>query len=105
MGYRYAKGTEPFYRTGAWVKLRQAVMLRDNGLCQHCLQGKHGRQRLRRAVLVHHIVPYQENPELGLTDSNLVSLCSQCHERVHREMDRAKAASDAAPEGVRIIHI
>lgn len=105
MGYRYQKGTEPFYRTAAWVKVRQWVMSRDHGLCQHCLQGRHGSKRMRRAVLVHHIVPLMEAPERGLDENNLVSLCSQCHEREHARMDRAAQAEKNAPEGVRIIDI
>ena len=39
----------------------------------------------RRAVVVHHIQPIEERPDLALTLSNLRSLCEACHNRRHPE--------------------
>lgn len=46
--------------------------------------------QFKRAVMVHHIRHLKEVPELALTDSNLISLCDQCHEDVHPEKRRRK---------------
>lgn len=58
-----------------WERLRTAVRKRDNNECQSCPNNE------GRTLNVHHIVP------LGCggtnTISNLITLCSRCHGRVH----------------------
>lgn len=56
-----------------WVKLREAVMRRDRGLCQLCLE----RGRITAAREVHHVIPKAQ----GGTDDldNLTATCSPCH--------------------------
>lgn len=64
-----------------WDKLRKSVLLRDQHLCQHCLQlGIY-----TKATDVDHINP----KSLGGTDDfdNLQSLCKKCH--------RAKSLEEA----------
>lgn len=82
-----------FYKKAVWRKLRVQALERDHYLCQACLRPK--------ATEVHHIKPLEEFPELGLTLSNLESLCWPCHEatkiRGKREIP--------TPAGVRIIKI
>ena len=56
--------------------VRESALRRDNYLCVVC--GK-------PADEVHHIKHYSDSPELGLTDSNLVSLCHACHNKQHPE--------------------
>lgn len=74
-------GIKQFYRTYIWVKKRQQILERDHYMCQLCKK----KGRYTRASTVHHIKHLKEFPELALTDDNLISLCSECHEEVHPE--------------------
>ena len=86
----------PFYRTGAWVKTRNAIKARDNYLCQWCLD----KGRLASADVVHHIKELEKYPELGLEVSNLVSLCHNCHNKYHK---RGKRIEDKREYKARVI--
>ena len=46
---------------------------------------------MREATTVHHLKHYDEYPELGLNDDNLISLCDACHNFFHPE--KAKNAN------------
>jgi 5-methylcytosine-specific restriction endonuclease McrA len=35
------------------------------------------------ATTVHHVYPLEQRPELGLVSNNLISLCKQCHDKMH----------------------
>ena len=75
------RGIKAFYHTKAWAHKRKAIMERDHFACQYCkAKGKY-----TKAVTVHHEKHLKEVPELALTDENLVSLCSLCHEEAHPE--------------------
>ena len=64
-----------FYRKPVWRQTRQAVMERDNGLCQYCeLVGT-----TSPADMVDHIVPREIAPELSLTMDNRVAACNMHH--------------------------
>ena len=72
---------ETFYDGAAWRRKRAAILRRDKYLCRRCARfGRHV-----PAVIVHHIVPYEERPDLGLRDDNLISLCAACHNAMHPE--------------------
>lgn len=64
-----------------WDSRRQLVFLSDGYECRHC--GEKGGQFGAAELECHHIIPKRMNgsdqPE------NLVTLCRQCHEEVHRE--------------------
>ncbi|AFC28384.1 electron transporter [Paenibacillus mucilaginosus 3016] len=79
----YDKARDPklvsFYKSSSWLSTRQAVLSRDNHLCQHCLQ----EQRLTPAVMVHHIQEVRKDWEVRLDLDNLISLCDACHNKVH----------------------
>lgn len=68
-----------FYNSKEWQKVREAVLMRDKYLCQHC--GKPAEE-------VHHIKHLSpENigdPSVTLDMNNLVSLCKDCHFEEHR---------------------
>lgn len=70
-----------FYHSRAWTIKRRAILRRDGYLCQECK--RYGKRR--EAVTVHHIKHLDEHPELALEDSNLVSLCNACHNKMHPE--------------------
>lgn len=72
-----------FYHSKAWERVRQAALLRDNGMCQ--ADGCN-----RPAEEVHHTIPLTlyniDDPDTTLNLDRLVSLCRDCHFREHRRM-------------------
>lgn len=75
---RDKKATE-FYHSLEWQRARKAVLIRDHGLCQHCLKDN----RVTTADMVHHIKPLKTHWILRVVLSNLISLCNACHNKVH----------------------
>ncbi|MDT1933929.1 HNH endonuclease signature motif containing protein [Staphylococcus aureus] len=68
-----------FYHSTSWNQLRMKAYLRDNRECQHC-------KREGKAVKgqnVHHIKPIDQRPDLALDINNLITLCIDCHNKVH----------------------
>lgn len=55
---------------------REAVYLRDNFTCQLC--GQVGGQ-----LEAHHIRPFATYPSLRYEISNGITLCKECHRRIH----------------------
>ena len=70
-----------FYRCAAWLHKRFEILTRDNFECQKCKR----RGRFSKAVCVHHIKHLRRRPDLVLVDSNLMSLCLECHDEEHPE--------------------
>jgi len=88
-----------WYGKGAWKRLRVQALNRDHWLCQECLR----RGKITTAREVHHKLPLEEYPELGLELSNLESLCHECHEAT--KAPRSQAKPKPTPRGVRVIKI
>ena len=69
-----------FYKSKEWQGVRGNVLRRDNYLCRHCGNP---------AEEVHHIIHLKpdniSNPMIALHEDNLLSLCTDCHFKVHRE--------------------
>jgi len=86
-----------FYTKSAWRRCRLLALQRDKYLCQHCLK----KNRVTPATEVHHIVPLEERPDLGLELSNLVSLCHACHDDTKLKQS---SIVNARP-GIRVIKI
>lgn len=83
------KGGTEYWRSGIYSELRKRIIERDGGICQGC-GSENGLQ-------IHHIIPLHIFSERfddlddsrgeGMdphTDSNLITLCSDCHDRVHK---------------------
>ena len=68
-----------------WKHKSQYIMRRDHYECQECRKKlKEGKARkISRATQVHHIVPYDVDPSLGLDDENLEAICDRCHNIIH----------------------
>ena len=77
-----------YYAQTAWKKLR-AYKLQQQPLCQLCLQ----RGIVKPATDCHHAIKFfdQYTPDLRQTllldYDNLVSLCEDCHNKVHKKPD------------------
>lgn len=69
------------YKGKRWQRKQKAIMRRDGYMCQWCK--RYGRNV--QATVVHHIEHADTHPELGYTDSNLISLCAACHNKAHPE--------------------
>ena len=91
--YNAQRRHELVYNDSRWRPLREAVMMRDGGLCQECL--KQG--RLTPAQHVHHKVsPFQ----VGLSAAdfeyyawnmdNLEAICRECHAAIHAREGQTK---------------
>lgn len=68
-----------FYKTAKWKAKRERILRRDEYLCQECK--RYG--KTTPATTVHHIYPLEQRPELELVSDNLISLCNQCHDKMH----------------------
>lgn len=75
-----------FYRTKAWKKFREYILSRDNDLCQECLK----EDKITRGNLVHHIVPIREDYEKRLDFENCITVCNDCHEKIHNRAIKSK---------------
>lgn len=76
------KALEEFYTSKRWRRKREIILKRDNYTCQWCKRYDGGKTP---ATVVHHIKHLEDYPELAYKDSNLISLCSKCHNKAHPE--------------------
>ena len=84
-----------------WTKLRR-WKLRQNPFCEECEK----RECYVPATQVHHIVPIEghvpaEMERLAYDKSNLMSLCAECHQRIHKEMHSHKITKEHRQELVK----
>ena len=68
-----------FYQTREWRAMSRHIRQRDGWLCTSC------RPRRVAAALVHHVVPLSEGGS-PLSESNLISLCADCHRDRHGQV-------------------
>ena len=97
------------YKGKRWARVREKVLKDDKYLCQRCL-GNYmpdpcAVRKRTPAVLVHHHFPVEEFPQWtyqkyvminGETRRNLYSLCTGCHEYIHRDTHRPKTRVEHA---------
>jgi 5-methylcytosine-specific restriction protein A len=82
-----AKDKATIYNSREWKELR-IQKLRANPLCERCEQQGFARS----AHSVHHITPIEtaatmgEMRRLAFNPANLMSLCDECHHKIHEEM-------------------
>lgn len=69
-----------FYGSHEWRKLAKSVIKSARKECALCKK----EHRLTRATTVHHIRHLKDAPELAYERSNLMPLCHDCHERMHK---------------------
>lgn len=76
-----------FYKKPAWKKVRLVALERDDHLCQHCYQKY---DVMTQADVVHHIIYVETDFTKALEIENLISLCHECHNRVHADDEKKK---------------
>ncbi|MEG1550659.1 MAG: HNH endonuclease [Oscillospiraceae bacterium] len=84
-----SKSGKSFYRTYTWVKFRKKVMTLKKYRCEDCWNGgilKNEVRKYKRATTLHHDKKLKEFPNLALTESNMIALCSDCHKKRHPEV-------------------
>ncbi|MCY8609894.1 HNH endonuclease [Bacillus haynesii] len=97
--YKRNQQARSFYKSRAWQRCREAVLKRDNYLCQDCLLVY---KKITQADTVHHIDELRDHPEKALDASNLVSLCNACHNKRHPEKGRGKSQDPPRRRRVRV---
>ena len=86
--------TDPYYKSGRWLHLREVILRRDGYQCQEARRyGRHV-----PATTVHHVFPREAFPEYQWEAWNLVSLSDAAHERMHN-----RATHELTDEGVRLL--
>jgi Restriction endonuclease len=85
-----------FYNTSTWKEKRQKILERDAFECQWCKEegkvklGK-DKEQDESPLEVDHIQELKDCPELALEDSNLRTLCKDCHNKRHGRMNYRKS--------------
>lgn len=79
-----------FYQWPEWKRIRAEVLKLDHYECQKCKAEKH---RYRKAMIVHHVKHLKDRPDLALDiyekeERQLISVCKDCHEKLHPESQR-----------------
>jgi len=69
------ESTRLFRKTKRYQRWRRAVLRRDNYLCQRCGSP---------TSIAHHIKPVEEYPSLRFSLENGMSVCSKCHNQIHK---------------------
>lgn len=73
-----------WYKTARWVKLRQAILLRDLYTCKTC-----GRVA-STGMVVDHVKPHRGSETLFWSEANLQVLCgSPCHSKHKQQQERS----------------
>jgi 5-methylcytosine-specific restriction endonuclease McrA len=76
-------GSLNLYKDKKWRRKRLNILRRDKYECRNCKRfGK-----VVTAVTVHHIYFLKDHPEWRLASWNLISLCNDCHNKMHNRSD------------------
>lgn len=71
-----------------WESARKYALSADNGLCKMCVAENKVITNAR--LVVHHIVPVEDDSELWYDYNNLITLCYQHHKIVHDHYDTGR---------------
>lgn len=80
---------QEIYTSSLWRKLRESQLMKEP-LCQMCKE----KGIIRPATEVHHIMFISqagsrlEAYDIGYDSDNLMSLCKECHQRIHADKHR-----------------
>lgn len=78
-----------FYSSKKWKDIRKQVAEESFYICSIC-----GKPTYSNQGIVHHKTPITEdnidNPSITLNKNNLMYVCRNCHEALHKETDKSK---------------
>lgn len=74
------------YKSRQWRKLRRAVIVRDQGLCQRCAK----RGIMQRGSIVHHIIEARDDVTKFWDIDNLELVCATCHNQLHPDKPKGR---------------
>ena len=88
---------QKIYNTNRWHKLR-AGKLMQSPLCEVCLS----KGVITPAFHIHHIDSFMnyegmKRKEVAYNPDNLMSICEQCHNKLHNQIQRLCGAQSAVP--------
>lgn len=72
---KYRFDITSFENQKKWLKVKSEAIVRDNFQCRICNK--------KYDLDVHHILYQSEHPELSLDIENLMTLCIDCHNKMH----------------------
>lgn len=70
---RNTKVYDEVYNTSRWKELRELVIKRDKGLCQHCFK----KNRIEKGIIIDHIIEISDGGDKWSLD-NLELICRAC---------------------------
>lgn len=78
----YAESTtrDAFYQSHTWRNKRTFILDRDNRECQTCKAN--GKLTLEN-LMVHHRYVLEYYPDKSLDNTNLITVCQSCHNKIH----------------------
>lgn len=83
--YKKDSQSAKYYGTRAWRDMRAHILM-HRPLCEICLS----ENRITPATEVHHILPFlrgvtdEQRWKLLLDESNLIPVCRECHQLIHK---------------------
>lgn len=66
---------QSMYARSMWKEIKKLVLKRDSYQCVQCTQ--------TTKLIVHHILHWSRYPKYRFTESNLMTLCVECHKKIH----------------------
>lgn len=84
---RVDKREQAFYSSDSWLKTRDYVKAKYNGLC---LWSYYLEKKIVFCDVVHHIVELKEDWELRLAEDNLIPLSDSAHQEIHSMIRQGK---------------
>lgn len=79
--YQNKIARDNFYWSKEWRHKRSGILIRDNSECQVCKS--QGKVTINTKLIIHHIKPLEFFPSFRLSDSNLITVCLDCHNVIH----------------------
>jgi hypothetical protein len=89
------KGGRPWqrFKEPRYIAWREAVLERDNYVCQKCLRQC---RKYERGLAAHHVMPYATHPTLRYDVSNGLTLCRSCHLQLHGRAPKSRPTVECA---------
>lgn len=90
LNYSKLSDRKRFYKSRKWQRKRIDILQRDNYECQWCKQQGKVVSKYDTTLIVHHVTELKDRPDLKMEDSNLITVCFNCHEIHHERIFNSK---------------